>query len=158
MDKDRMENERREFFKRIGWVFEEVLPFDRVLGLRVSELSENKATMVFDKREELLGNVYHQSLHGGVISAVLDAVGGLTALGSLVDRAVGLSDEKLTRLIARVGTIDLRVDYLRPGVGERFTANAWIMRSGSKVAVVRMELHADRDTLVAVGTGTYMVG
>lgn len=158
MDKNCMGNERREFFKRISWVFEELLPFDRVLGLRVSEVSEEKATMIFEKREELLGNVYHQSLHGGVISAVLDAVGGLTALGSLVDRAVGLSDEKLTHLIARVGTIDLRVDYLRPGVGERFTANAWIMRSGSKVAVVRMELHTDQDSLIAVGTGTYMVG
>jgi acyl-coenzyme A thioesterase PaaI-like protein len=32
------------------------------------------------------------------------------------------------------------------------------MRSGRKVAVVRMEMHADEDLLVAVGTGTYMIG
>jgi acyl-coenzyme A thioesterase PaaI-like protein len=32
------------------------------------------------------------------------------------------------------------------------------MRSGRKVAVVRMELHNEDNLLVAVGTGTYMIG
>jgi acyl-coenzyme A thioesterase PaaI-like protein len=32
------------------------------------------------------------------------------------------------------------------------------LRSGRKVAVVRMELHDDKDTLIALGTGTYMMG
>jgi acyl-coenzyme A thioesterase PaaI-like protein len=32
------------------------------------------------------------------------------------------------------------------------------MRSGRKVAVVRMEMHNQDDLLVAVGTGTYLVG
>lgn len=150
--------DRIEFFDKIGRLFEDILPFDRVLGLKVISVGADKASVAFAKRDELVGNVFHQTLHGGVISAVLDAVGGLTALGSLVDRAAGLSDEKLAVVFSRVGTIDLRVDYLRPGRGDRFTANAWIMRSGRKVAVARMELHNDSDTLVAVGTGTYMVG
>jgi uncharacterized protein (TIGR00369 family) len=88
----------------------------------------------------------------------LDAVGGLTASGSLVARAAGLTDADVQAMFARVGTIDLRVDYLRPGRGERFTASGRIMRSGRKVAVVRMELHNPSDLLVAVGTGTYMIG
>jgi acyl-coenzyme A thioesterase PaaI-like protein len=32
------------------------------------------------------------------------------------------------------------------------------MRTGRKVAVTRMELHDDECVLVAVGTGTYIVG
>jgi acyl-coenzyme A thioesterase PaaI-like protein len=32
------------------------------------------------------------------------------------------------------------------------------MRTGKKVAVTRMELHNDEDLLIAVGTGTYIVG
>jgi acyl-coenzyme A thioesterase PaaI-like protein len=32
------------------------------------------------------------------------------------------------------------------------------MRTGRKVAVTRMELHNDEGVLVAVGTGTYIVG
>jgi uncharacterized protein (TIGR00369 family) len=114
--------------------------------------------MAFSMREDLIGNVFHRTLHGGVISSVLDAVGGLTASASLMVRAAGLSEEKVKAMFARVGTIDLRVDYLRPGRGDRFTASGRIMRSGRKVAVVRMEMHNEDGLLVAVGTGTYMVG
>ena len=53
---------------------------------------------------------------------------------------------------------DLRVDYLRPGRGQSFTATAVLLRSGNKVAVVRTELHSEDGTLVAVGTGTYLCG
>lgn len=114
--------------------------------------------MAFSMREDLVGNVYHQTLHGGVISAVLDAVGGLTASAGLVARAASLPEEEIITMLARVGTIDLRVDYLRPGRGQQFTAGGRIMRAGRKVAVVRMEMHNEEDLLVAVGTGTYMIG
>ncbi|MCF3989746.1 UNVERIFIED_CONTAM: thioesterase family protein, partial [Pseudomonas aeruginosa] len=65
--------------------------------------------------------------------------------------------ERMARL-SKLGTIDLRVDYLRPGRGRTFTAHAVPLRSGNKVAVVRSELHSDDGTLVAVGTGTYLCG
>ena len=57
-----------------------------------------------------------------------------------------------------MGTIDLRVDYLRPGLGQWFYATGMVMRSGRKVTVARMELHNDLEKLIAVGTGTYIVG
>jgi len=60
--------------------------------------------------------------------------------------------------LSRCGTIDLRVDYLRPGQGKEFIANASIIRSGNKVAVARMELHNEDGTHIAFGTGTYLVG
>ena len=109
-------------------------------------------------REDLIGNVFHRTLHGGVISAVLDAVGGMTASASLEARADGLAKEEVKAMFARVGTIDLRVDYLRPGRGQQFSARGRIMRAGRKVAVVRMEMHNEKKILVAVGTGTYMIG
>ncbi len=148
----------RGLFDRLRRLYEEQLPFNRVLGIRVTSVNSDGGTMAFAMREELVGNVFHRTLHGGVISAVLDAVGGLTASASLVVRAAGLPEDKVKAMFARVGTIDLRVDYLRPGRGEGFSASGRIMRSGRKVAVVRMEMHADEDLLIAVGTGTYMVG
>ncbi len=148
----------RGFYDRLRRLYEERLPFNRVLGITVTKVEPDGGTMAFPMRGELIGNVFHRTLHGGVISAVLDAVGGLTASASLVARAVGLSGEEVKAMLARVGTIDLRVDYLRPGRGERFSASGRIMRSGRKVAVVRMEMHNQDDLLVAVGTGTYMVG
>ena len=148
----------RDFFERLRRLYGERLPFNRVLGLTVASVDAEGATMAFDMRDDLIGNVFHQTLHGGVISAVLDAVGGLTASAGLAERTSGQSDEQIRSILARVGTIDLRVDYLRPGRGKRFTASGRIMRAGRKVAVVRMEMHADEALLVAVGTGTYMIG
>jgi len=148
----------RGFYDRLRRLYQERLPFNRLLGLSVTSLDSEGGAMAFSMREDLIGNVFHRTLHGGVISSVLDAVGGLTASASLMVRAAGLSDEKVKAMFAQVGTIDLRVDYLRPGRGERFTARGRIMRSGRKVAVVRMEMHNEDAMLVAVGTGTYMVG
>lgn len=147
-----------DFYDRLGRLYGHLLPFNRLLGIVVTSVDAQGGTMAVDMREELIGNVFHRTLHGGVISSVLDAVGGLTASASLAPRAAGLSDEAVTAMFARVGTIDLRVDYLRPGRGARFTASGRIMRAGRKVAVVRMEMQADEDLLVAVGTGTYMIG
>ena len=61
-------------------------------------------------------------------------------------------------MFSRTGTIDLRVDYLRPGRGEWFAARGRIMRAGRKVAVARMEMNNNAEKLIAVGTGTYMIG
>jgi acyl-coenzyme A thioesterase PaaI-like protein len=51
----------------------------------------------------------------------------------------------------------MRIDYLRPCVGEWFDASATVPRSGSRVVVRRMAFRNGEGTLVAVGTGTYMV-
>ena len=139
-------------------LYDEKIPFNRVLGFKVDSFDGDAVCVKFDMRPELIGNYVHGFLHGGVISAVLDATGGLTASIGMLSK---LSDDELAQIqerIARIGTIDLRVDYLRPGVGKHFTATSRIMRAGRKVSVTRMELHNDQDVLIAVGTGTYIVG
>jgi uncharacterized protein (TIGR00369 family) len=108
-------------------------------------------------REELIGNYVHGILHGGVISSVLDVTGGLTATISSAERLVSLSPDEIKSRIARVGTIDLRVDYLRPGKGTHFYSTGTVMRAGRKVAVTRMELKNQEDLLIAVGTGAYLI-
>ncbi len=154
---DSSDNRAGLFYDRLRQLYDH-LPFNRVLGIRVTAVDADGAAMRFAMRDELVGNVVHGMLHGGVISAVFDALGGLTASAGLVERAVDLPEAKAHALFARVGTIDIRVDYLRPGKGRYFTATGRIMRAGRKVAVTRMEMHADDTLLVAVGTGTYMIG
>lgn len=135
---------------------EEHIAFNRVLGLEIIELSPGHAAFRFESRPDLIGNPQKQSLHGGVISAALDTVGGIVAMAALIDRA-GSVEEALESLM-RVGTIDLRVDYLRPAVGHTYTATAYPQRIGRTVASTRMELHDEAGTLLAVGSGTYIVG
>jgi len=138
------------FFQRI--------PFNQVLGIHLDELGVDKVVMSLPMKPELIGNFVQGILHGGVISSLLDVAGGAMALIGAFERHQHLPvNERMARL-AKLGTIDLRVDYLRPGRGQAFTATAVLLRSGNKVAVVRTELHSDDGTLVAVGTGTYLCG
>ena len=57
----------------------------------------------------------------------------------------------------RLGTIDLRIDYLRPGISEYFELRAEVLRLGSRVASVRMEFVDAQGKLLAVGAGAYIV-
>lgn len=138
----------------------ERLPFNELLGLRVDHLEAERAGFSFAKRDDLVGNFIHGILHGGVISAVLDTTGGMMATVSALGRMLenGNSQEEMAASFARYGTIDMRVDYLRPGRGDRFISTASIMRTGRSVAVTRMELTNDDGFLIAVGTGAYRIG
>ena len=140
----------RAFFTRI--------PFNQFLDIEIDELSLERVTMHLPMKPELIGNFVQGILHGGVISALLDVTGGAMALIGAFERHQHLSAGERMAKLAKLGTIDLRIDYLRPGRGQHFTAQAVLLRSGNKVAVVRSELHADDGTLVAVGTGTYLCG
>ena len=133
---------------------EELIPFNRYLGLQTESIDDQGAVVHLDMRDELIGNFRDGVLHGGVISATLDVVGGMAAMATAVLRE-GSIEESLQRL-RPTSTIDLRVDYLRPGAGERFTARGFTLRAGSRVAVTRMELHNERGELLAMGTGTYI--
>jgi uncharacterized protein (TIGR00369 family) len=108
-------------------------------------------------RPELVGHFAHQRLHGGVISAGLDAMGGLAVMAAIGARH--LQEPPLQRLqrFAKLGTIDLRVDYLRPGIGERFELRAQVMRLGSRVATTRMEFLGAAGNLLSTGAAAYIV-
>jgi uncharacterized protein (TIGR00369 family) len=151
------EKEMTSLLEIIRTVYEN-LPFNRLLGLRVAFIRLDEAGFGFQMKNELIGNAVHGILHGGVISAVLDATGGMTATASAAERMRGLSFDEISNRIARIGTIDMRVDYLRPGRGARFYSSGTVMRTGRKVAVTRMELKNGDDVLIAVGTGAYIVG
>jgi uncharacterized protein (TIGR00369 family) len=150
--------EDEEIFSFARRIFTEKIPFNRLLGAEIVSMSYENARVRFDFRDELVGNFHRGSLHGGVVSSTLDLTGGLVAFLSAIKNADGRTPEERVEKLANVGTIDLRVDYLRPGIGSHFVATAYLLRSGNKVAVIRMELHNDDDSLVAVGTGAYLVG
>jgi len=139
-------------------LYEKDLPFNRLIGLKIKSISLEKVKTEFSMQANLIGNPVQKTLHGGVISSVLDATGGLVASAGIIARMNADPVDTVLKQFSKVGTIDLRVDYLRPGRGAVFTAEANIMRSGRKVAVTRMALHNEKEVLIAVGTGTYLVG
>jgi len=134
-------------------VMEELIAFNKLLGLRVESFDRDAPKLRFDMRPELIGNPSTKILHGGVISATLDVAGGFVIM-------LGLAHDmdSVPTSFPKMGTIDLRVDYLRPGRGKYFIATARIVRKGSRIAVTHMELHNDAGELIATGGAAYVIG
>ena len=146
-----------DFLSGIKEIVNEKIPFHKVLGLKVESISYERVKVLFQMRDELMGHYKRGMVHGGVISSVIDVTGGLSAFMGLQEKLQDETVEAKLERFGRVSTIDLRVDFLRPGIGKWFVATAYTLRTGNKVAVTRIELHNDQDDLIAVGTGSYVV-
>ena len=134
------------------------IPFNRVIGLELTYADLDRVELRFDSKPELVGNYIYGILHGGVISAALDVAGGATAVVGAFQRMKDLDERERNRTLSKIGTIDIRVDYLRPGKGQWFSVTSRPLRTGNKVAVARMELVNQDGLLIAVGSGTYLCG
>jgi len=136
----------------------EKIPFCRLLGLKIEELTLHHAVLSLDKQPALIGNFITDILHGGVISAVIDSAGGSLAMASVFRNHADEPFENFKNKLSKVSTIDMRVDFLQPGRGEHFTARAKLLRSGKRICVTSVELHNDINKLIAAGTATYLIG
>ncbi|MBV8618863.1 MAG: thioesterase family protein [Curvibacter sp.] len=146
-----------EFVASLKKLFEEMVVFNTVLGLKITRILPQKVSARIEMRPELVGHFSFNRLHGGVISAGLDSMGGLAVMAAIGARHMDeLPAERLKRF-GRLGTIDLRIDYLRPGIGDHFELNAEVLRLGSRVATTRMEFLGPDGALMSTGTGAYIV-
>ena len=145
------------FVQGLRRIFEEQIVFNTVIGLKVRSIQPHIVEGEILMRPELIGHFSHQRLHGGVVSAGLDALGGLAVMATLGARHADETPEQLLLRFNKLGTIDLRVDYLRPSKGARFVLRAETLRLGSRVATTRMSFYGEDDLLLAVGTGVYIV-
>ena len=143
----------------IEFFVEKVSPsFNDVLNYSVDSPTLDIGVITFDIRDELIGNPIYRTLHGGVISSILDIAGGHAVYLHIFKEVRSKPFNKQVERLSKIGTIDLRIDYIRPGKGKHFTAAGHILRAGNKVAVTRMELHNEEGVMIAIGTGTYTVG
>jgi uncharacterized protein (TIGR00369 family) len=149
--------EQRRLDAALTELFEKKITFNQTLGLRILRLGPGGPQLRFAMRPELVGHYQYGRLHGGVISATLDAMAGLAIMVALGEKHADESAEQVMHRFTRLGTIDLRVDYLRPGIGRHFTASAQVARLGGRVASVQMRLLDDTDTLIATGAASYML-
>ncbi len=149
---------QQQIFQQIAEFWTTKMPFNQLLGLKITQFDCIQSEVRFVWQESLVGNPLQKILHGGVTAAALDLAGGVVAAANIIDNLDDLSEKNIQKNLGKLGTIDLRTDFLRPGRGEEFIATARIIRSGNKVAVARMEMHNEKGEHIAFGTGTYMVG
>ncbi|RFO95921.1 thioesterase family protein [Rhodoferax lacus] len=146
-----------EYIQALTRIFEEDIVFNRTLGLKITSIAADTVTGSIQMRHELVGHPSYNRIHGGVISAALDALGGIAVLAAIGARHMDESIEARLHRFAKLGTIDLRVDYLRPGIGEHFSLRAEVMRLGSRVASTRMEFLGSDGRLLSTGSAAYIV-
>ncbi len=117
-------------------------PFIATLGLEVLSLDyeASELTVEMPLSPALERSTGTKQFHGGPIASFVDVVG---------DFAIGMM------LGGGVPTINIRIDYLKPAVGDSLTAVARVRRAGRTVSVVDIDVLNDKASLVAIGRGTY---
>lgn len=136
--------DKKALFKN---VIEELIPFNKLIGIELVEISEGYAKLKVPFKPELVGNPMAKALHGGMIATVMDTAGG----------AAGMTT--LTSFEDRFSTIDMRVDYLRPGKEKDLIVEGRITRSGNRIVATSMIAYhlGEKDKLIAEGRGVYNV-
>jgi len=138
-------------------LFEHRITFNDTLGLKLVSLQPGRVAMRLDMRPELVGHHHYGRLHGGVISAMLDAAAGLALMVALGEKHADEDADQVMHRYARMGTIDLRIDYLRQGIGQHFVGHADVTRLGGRIGSVQMRLVNDQGVLIATGAASYVV-
>lgn len=135
--------EKSAFFKKI---FDEMIPFHQFLGMKLLEVSDGFAKAIIPFRPDLVGDPRIQSLHGGVIATVMDAVGGVVGMTTL------------TSMEDKISTIDLRIDYLRSARNCDLIVEGILSRSGNRIVSVNMKAYKmDETDLIAEGKAVFNV-
>ena len=124
----------------------EKVPFNEFLKLEIENLAEGYAKLRLPYRKEFLGDVRRPAIHGGLISTLIDVSGG-AAVWTHFSVDDGIS------------TIDIRVDYLRPGPDADLISESKVVRVGNRVAVVHTTIFTigSDGKVIAEGRAAYNI-
>jgi uncharacterized protein (TIGR00369 family) len=153
----RSDAEQKKFEDAMVELWEHRITFNQLLRLKVLSLNPADVRMRLDMRPELVGHYAYGRLHGGVISASLDALGGMALMVALSEKHADESADQVMHRFGRMGTIDLRVDFLRQGIGSHFIGHAEVTRLGGRIGSTQMRLVNDHGTLIATAAASFIV-
>jgi uncharacterized protein (TIGR00369 family) len=119
-------------------------PFLRALGGEITGFERGRGRMRLPYSPHLVGNPATGVIHGGVITGMLDQACGM-AVGSML------------RAPARIATLDLRIDYMRPAEpGCDLDFEAECLKIGHDIAFARGRAQQG-ESIVAIATGTFIL-
>jgi len=132
---------------RVARGFVEGVPHNRALGMEVIDLERAVAVFELPYDPKLVGNPDTGVLHGGAITALLDACSGASVFAALTEWVP-------------IATLDLRIDYLRAGEpGRNVICRAHCYKVTRNVAFTRaVAYHDDEQDPIATSAGTFMLG
>jgi uncharacterized protein (TIGR00369 family) len=120
------------------------VPYMRFLGM-TAELAGDEMTAILPFSPHLVGNTQLPALHGGVLGAFME----MTALAQLQVREPQRRQPR---------TIDVTIEYLRPGRALTTYARADVRKIGRRIANVQVEAwQENRASPVAALRGHFML-
>ncbi|HEY6820915.1 MAG TPA: PaaI family thioesterase [Burkholderiales bacterium] len=115
-------------------------PFHRWLGVVVERVDEEGVELWMPWRDELALDPAGQSVHGGILTALVDLV---------ADQAIAA---KLGRALP---TVDLRADFHQPALRGRLRGRGSVVQAGRSVVTAQAWIYDEGGALVASGRGVY---
>ena len=117
------------------------LPFNSHLGLKLKRRHEDGVTIECPIRPEFFN--IHKTLHGGVTATLIDVAGGFGTMSHYGRRPCA--------------TVEMKLSYFLPLTGKRVLARSKVLRAGSTLCVMQVDVHDDKGRLAAAGMITYML-
>lgn len=120
------------------------LPHCLAIGLKL-EHTDEQSVLSAGNRADLVGRTDHQTIHGGVITTLVDVASACAVAARLPDYEV-------------LATLDMRIDYMHPARTDRpVHARSTCHRLAGQVAFVRTRCYQDDPAdPIALGTATFM--
>jgi len=110
----------------------------------------------FSKQQHLLGNLSRNMVHGGLVSSVFDAFGGVLCSIQLIDKYKDMDRKQGLRKLNRLCTVALNINYHAPAKSEIFYASGEVIHQGSSIMSVTMQMHDENKVLIASASANYM--
>lgn len=124
----------------------EMVPHAQALGMHLLTCADGRVSGEQPYHDRLIGNPDNGVIAGGVVTTLIDSVCGLAVLSKL-------------RVLRRVATLDLRVDYLRPAQPQHsLHCVAECYRVTRHIAFVRATVDdGEQDNPLATASGTFVL-
>jgi acyl-coenzyme A thioesterase PaaI-like protein len=145
-----------EFISGLREIFETRVAFNQTIGLKIGEITPTLVQGHIAMRPDLIGHSAYQRIHGGVISAGLDSMGGLAVMAAIA--AKHMDDTPAQRLHRFPGWAQsICVWTTCAPASAEFLLTARVLRLGSRVANTQMEFLSVDGELLSTGTVHYIV-
>lgn len=123
-----------------------LVPYNAALGMVCEDGTRDGVTVRLPYKAEIVGNPDNGIIHGGAITALMDASCGMAVFMRL-------------ETPARIATLDLRIDYLKPATPPKdVRTRAECYKITRHVAFVRASAyHDDPKDPIASAAGTFVI-
>lgn len=125
----------------INEIDKEDVGFLNHIGGKLVDLGDGYAELAFEI--QAFHKQHHGTVHGGAIATLADHTGWYAVVSQL--------DANYTSV-----TIELKVNYLKPAVGDILRAEARVINRTKRTAFVTIEVFA-KDTLIAYASATFAI-